>query len=447
MGEAAAKWLRVSTKGQDEASQDPDLIRWCEQYDYEVKAEYVIHGRSAYHGKHQKSLDEMFADMGRGLFTVLVVWKQDRIERRGMEAALNLVSRAKHAGGRIEFVTQPHLNKLNDMGGRISYAIMAEVANAESQTKSDRVKAKHRNLKDKGSYVGRPPWGYEIVKLDDGRKTLAPTEEGREWIPTIFRMSTEGQSRLDIARHLISAGLKTMNGNTAWSPQGISVLITNPAYMGTPRNSGTLEIEALVSPTEWQAANYSLENRSTWKGRSTAKYEKALLKPLCGKCMSPMYRVPLRVFYYRCHSKGTGKSCGAPMVPCRELDDMVMEMFSLDSSPHTEAVFIPGDDNANAIAKLNEQAAAAIRQANYIRATELMTEAQKLENAPKQQPRTEQQPTGKTKAEHFASLTLDEKRDYLTRYVIVAARPNGRLEWKIWSREYWKDAIPTAPSV
>ena len=105
MGETAAKWLRVSTKGQDEASQDPDLTRWCDDHGYEVTEEYVIHGRSAYHGKHQVTLDQMFDDMARGLFTVLVVWKQDRIERRGMEAALNLISRAKQAGGRIEFVT------------------------------------------------------------------------------------------------------------------------------------------------------------------------------------------------------------------------------------------------------------------------------------------------------------------------------------------------------
>ena len=155
MGETAATWQRVSTGGQDEASQFPDLVRWCESHDYTVTERYVIRAKSAYHGKHAAYLDQAFADMAAGKFTVLVVWKQERIERRGMEAALALISRAKQAGGRIEFATQPHLNKLNDMGGRISYAIMAEVASEESRTKSDRITAKHASLAVSGSLVGR----------------------------------------------------------------------------------------------------------------------------------------------------------------------------------------------------------------------------------------------------------------------------------------------------
>lgn len=422
MVETAAKWLRVSTKGQDEASQKPDLDKWCEQYGYEVKKEYVIHGRSAYHGKHQVTLDEMFADMARGLFTVLVVWKQDRIERRGMEAALNLISRAKQAGGRIEFVTQPHLNKLNDMGGRISYAIMAEVANAESETKSDRIRIKHEALRDKGSYIGRPSWGYEIVKLSDGRKTLVPTAEGRKWVPIIFRMMIEDVSRLDIAQRLTSAGLKTMNGSTVWSQQGVGVLISNPVYMGQPRNNPALEIEALVSPSEWQEANYSLRNRSTWKGRGTTKHPKALLKPLCARCNSPMYRIPIKVAYYRCHGNGTGKSCGAPMVPCHEIDAQVTEAMLSDQSLRVATEFVPGDDNADELARLNERIAVAARAKDYVKVAELSGEALRLDEQPSRAARIVPKVTSTTVADHFASLDDDGKRAFLAEYQIVAQR-------------------------
>jgi DNA invertase Pin-like site-specific DNA recombinase len=422
MVETAAQWLRVSTKGQDEASQKPDLDKWCEQYGYEMTKEYVIHGRSAYHGKHRVTLDQMFDDMARGLFTVLVVWKQDRIERRGMEAALNLISRAKEAGGRIEFVTEPHLNKLNDMGGRISYAIMAEIAHQESVTKSDRIKIKHTGLKDKGSYIGRPSWGYEIVKLDDGRKTLVPTAEGREWVPVIFRMMIEGHSRLDIAQRLTSAGLKTMNGNTAWSQQGVGVLISNPAYMGNPRNNPTLEIEALVSPSEWQEANYALRDRSTWKGRGTTKHPKALLKPLCPNCKSPMYRLPVRVVYYRCHGNGTGKSCGAPMIPCAELDNAVIEAMLSDHSLRVVTEFIPGDTSTDALAKLQEQIAAAARAKDFVKVAELTGEAMRLADEPSSPARTVPKVTSTTVADHFASLDLDGRRAFLAEYEIIAER-------------------------
>lgn len=430
MREAAAKWKRVSTKGQDEASQDPDLVKWCDDHDYDVKKEYVVHGLSAYHGKHQKTLDAMFTDMAYGLFTVLVVWKQDRIERRGMEAALNLVSRAKQAGGRIEFVTQPHLNKLNDMGGRISYAIMAEVANAESETKSDRIKAKHRNLKDKGSYVGKPPWGYEIVKVD-GIKTLEPTAEGREWIPAIYRMAINGESRINIVRTLKAANLKTKNGSTEWTQQSVSVIINNPAYMGMPRNNDTVDIEALVSPSEWQEATYALKGRSTWQGRGTTKHAKTLLTPLCGnpECMAkgdkpaPMYRVPLKVFYYRCNGHGDSKSCGAPMIPCKDLDSAITEAMLSDESLRVITEFVPGDVNADELARVQEKIAAAAREKDFLKVAELSGEAIKLTEQPTRPAGLQPKKTNTTVAAYFASLDTEGRRRMLAEeYEIIARR-------------------------
>jgi len=425
MGETAAKWLRVSRKVQDEASQDPDLTRWCEAHDYDVKREYIVHGLSAFKGKHQKTLDQMFKDMEAGVFTVLVVWKQDRIERRGMEAALSLVSRAKRAGGRIEFVTEPHLNKLNDMGGRISYAIMAEVANAESQTKSDRIKAKHVTLRGKGSWIGRVPFGYEI-EMQDGIKTLVPTELGKEWVPAIYRMAAEGKSRLAIVEALKAGGVQTMNKNAAWSQQGVSVLIKNPVYYGAPRNNPLADVEPLVTAFEWQAANYALESRSNWRGRGTTKHERALLKPLCGTCFdqrgerTPMYRVPLKVHYYRCQSKATANPCSAPMVRCDELDRIVTETALSDHSHRIVTEFVPGDSNADEVAKLQGQIEAAAKAKDFVKVAELSGEALKLSEQPSQPAHLRRKIAETTVGEWFATLDLDGRREFLTEYEIVA---------------------------
>lgn len=438
--ERAGIWQRVSTLAQDEASQLPDMLTWCDEHDYEVAEKYVIHGKSAWKGKHAEALDKAFADMAAGKITVLVAWKQDRMERRGMEAALSLVSRAKQAGGRIEFAKEPHLNKLNDMGGRISYAVMAEVAQAESETKSQRILAKHATLRESGSVIGRPPWGYKIVKRD-GRKILEPTDDGRKYVPQIFQKAIDGASLRAIAAWLDSEHVPTHDGK-AWNEAFLGTrLIKNPVYYGRRRNAGNLETEALIPATMWQEANEAVKSRIK-PGRSTVKQAKAFLAPVCGACYgkdregcpsgkSPMYRVytgagAARKPYYRCTGHGPQrKGCGAPMFPVEDLDSIVTEAMLAKMHPHYERKFIPGDDKSDEIAKLRERGAEAMRKGDYSAATEAMREAEALENAPRVAPHWETVETEQTEAEYFNALTPDERREYLARYEVTAELRDG----------------------
>ena len=52
-----------------------------------------------------------------------------------------------------------------------------------------------RTLRGKGCLTGRPPFGYMVVpspKHPD-HKTLAPTEEGRKYVPEIFSRAIAGE--------------------------------------------------------------------------------------------------------------------------------------------------------------------------------------------------------------------------------------------------------------
>src|ERR1700722_19535962 len=102
--EYSGRWLRVSTGAQDEASQLPDLVKWEQAHGYDVRAEYTVHGKSAYHGQQDAALDQVISDMQDGKISVLVVWASDRIERRGAYNAFDLARRVREAGGRIEYV-------------------------------------------------------------------------------------------------------------------------------------------------------------------------------------------------------------------------------------------------------------------------------------------------------------------------------------------------------
>src|ERR1700730_4008375 len=115
MRDKAGLWQRVSTGGQDEASQLPDLTRWCESHDYDIAKSYVLHGKSASKGQQDKHIDEAIRDMQDGTITVLVVWQSSRIERRGAYSVFDLSRRVREAGGRIEYVKDAYLNDVNDM--------------------------------------------------------------------------------------------------------------------------------------------------------------------------------------------------------------------------------------------------------------------------------------------------------------------------------------------
>ena len=82
VGESAARWLRVSTGAQDEANQEPEIDALVQGPGYVVRKTYTLRGKRASKGQQDKALDQMIEDMRRGLFTVLVVWASDRIERR-----------------------------------------------------------------------------------------------------------------------------------------------------------------------------------------------------------------------------------------------------------------------------------------------------------------------------------------------------------------------------
>jgi DNA invertase Pin-like site-specific DNA recombinase len=462
MAERARLWQRVSTGGQDEASQLPDLIRWCDthEYEYELEERYVIHGKSAYHKKQEAALNQAISDMANGQYTVLVVWAFDRIQRGSTLEAFMLAERARAAGGRIEYVNDTYLNETNAMSD-VMLALAATAARQESERKSSRVKSKHDVLRSAGSVIGRPPWGY-YIKCDvcnaparmpmcrPHKKVFSPTSDGRKYIPIIFDMVIQGKSLRVIAPWLDSEGVSTLSGQR-WHEQYIGYrIIKNPIYYGHRRGGGQLETEALIAYSVWQQANAALKSRIR-AGRSPTKGEKALLLPVCGNpdCdatgehPSPMYRYSTKGHeYYRCAGRGPQrKGCGHA-VRVDVADAQVIEAMEADyANPHPHRIFIPGDDRSDEIGKLRERGAEAMKRGDYAAATECMRQAEEQEAMPRIAPHWEDGFTCHvcgtvkdrhacimaghdivTEGEYFSTLDMDGRRDELAQNWIVSAR-------------------------
>lgn len=452
----AATWLRVSTKQQDEASQVPDITAWCEAHGYDVARQYIVHGKSAFHGKHQKTLDQMFADMRAGEFEVLVVWKQDRIERRGMTAALALISRAAEAGGHIEFAKEPHLNDLNSMGGRISYAVMAEVANAESQTKSDRILAKQSTLRAAGSFVGKVSYGYEIITVTDreGRvfKTLAPRDVEAQVVARIFRDVANGIPVSRVARILGEEGVRTRRG-LPLSEKVMHDIITNPVYRGLVQYRGHtyMSVIPLVTSASWKDANGAVKGRaqSIANGRHASRgrpegTQAALLRPVCGRCGAPMYFTgsardrEMGWTTYRCAGLGPNgtaalrKGCGNT-IKANILEREVTEEFLSNDDAEVVETFTPGTDYTEdkartelAIRDLDQDADDYDEKHAALRA-----ELKRLKGLKPEGPQIDTEATGRTEGEAFAEMNTEERRVEIARWTLTVYPEGASPRWRL----------------
>lgn len=446
----AGYWLRVSSRTQDELNQQPDIERWGKEHGYDHVATYQIHGASARKGnkKFDAAWQAVLDDFRSGKIDVLVVWYLSRLDRK--LNATRMIGDVVKLGGRVEFVKQPHLNDLSTMGGRISLKVEEEIAFAESEEKSARILAKQNTLRAKGSLAaGSAPFGYMIELQENGLKILKPTAIGREWVPLIFRECAAGKSAAYICKMLTDAGVKTSTGKTVWHESSLAhFILKNPTYMGMRPNSGAMEVEALVTAEEYQAAGEALKGRKR-NTRGASKHERVMLIPMCGAdgCaekrqgdktgFSPMYRIfsgpeGYKTAYYRCTGKGPQrKGCGAKLIKVTHLEETLDNAMSGDTRPYREPVFIPGDDNAERLAALNERIAIAARQGDYALIGELTAQAKVIESQPHRKSRTEMRDTGLTIAKKWESLkTRDERREFLVTaqvQVIAWTGDNGNL--------------------
>lgn len=157
--EPAGVWLRVSSGGQDEANQEPDVLAYCAAKGYTVARRYTVHAKSAYHGDQQPDLDQAVADMRSGKITVLVIWHSDRLERRKGKALLDTLEEFEKAGGRVESVREPMLGAL-DFGGQVLTFIQGLVNHEKSRHISEQTGLARTRIRSNMALDGRPPWGY-----------------------------------------------------------------------------------------------------------------------------------------------------------------------------------------------------------------------------------------------------------------------------------------------
>jgi DNA invertase Pin-like site-specific DNA recombinase len=358
----AGAWVRVSSGGQDEANQIPDIERHCAEQGHRITKWYTLNDKSASKGEQQAMLDQVVADMKLGIITTVVCWHSDRMERRGPEALFRLLRQVRDAGGRIESTKEP-LFGTTDLGGEAMTAFGAVIAHQYSVHLAQQVKAGHdRGRANHALTPGGIPWGY-VVTGAKYNKTIVPTDECRTYVPQIFQRCIDGDSCRTIALWLDAEGVKPTRGSQ-WSETSVWQLLKNMTYTGRRQDEGTLRpdgtptrknrhtltrCEAVISLDTWKRANEALAKRpGRGPGVNGVLRPKPLLVSLkCARCEdSPMYRIRSGGgMYYRCTGRRpTRQGCGN-MIPLEQLDTIVTTHFlTWHERPHKIRTWVEGEN-------------------------------------------------------------------------------------------------------
>src|ERR1700681_491160 len=217
----AAIYARISqdTEGkslgvQRQAKECRELAR---RRGWQVVDVYEDNDLSAYSGKVRPAYQRLLEDIRAGAVNAVVTWHPDRLHRSTREL-LDFIDVVHPMGCTVETVQAGDLNLFTASGEAVAVTLSAW-SRYESRQKSDRLKAKHRELaaagKDGG---GGRPFGYE-----DDRMTVRLDEAIliREAADRILA----GEGIRSICRDWTARGVKTVKGG-AWNPHVVRRMLT-----------------------------------------------------------------------------------------------------------------------------------------------------------------------------------------------------------------------------
>jgi DNA invertase Pin-like site-specific DNA recombinase len=203
MSQTIAIYLRVSTKSQDVASQEPELRRWAAQQEGEVRWY-----RDRFTGKtmERPAFTRLLRHVRAGEVQQVAVWRLDRLGRtaKGLTALFDELTELN-----VRLVSLRDGLDLSTAAGRLMANVLASVAAYETEVRAERILAGQAAARAKGKTWGGSEKGRRI-KVND------------EQIRLIHRMKAEGEKVAAIAR---ATGLSR--------PTIYDVLKTKPALQKT----------------------------------------------------------------------------------------------------------------------------------------------------------------------------------------------------------------------
>lgn len=186
------------------------------------------------------ALQEMLADVERGMVDVVVIYKLDRLTRTLLDF-VRLIDLFEQYG--VVFVSVTQNFDTAESTGRLVLNVLLTFAQFEREIASDRLRDKFAAMRQRGMFVGgHPPFGYELMN-----KKLVVHPAEAEVVCTLFKRYLELKSYQKLAKECAQMGVtrreRTSKRGHLVRSRGIhqaSILhmLGNPVYIGEVRHRG-----------------------------------------------------------------------------------------------------------------------------------------------------------------------------------------------------------------
>lgn len=229
---SAAGYVRVSTEEQATQgfgleAQRRAIEAFAESQGYELVAiasDPAVSG--ATRPAERPGFNELLDLAGAGRFSILLVWKFDRLARQIVYSVVAANDLSEQHGVVVRSVTEP-IDTSTPMG-RTIFAVLAGMAEQERQAITERTFAGRKVKAGQGGFAGgATPYGYRRDR--DGGLVIDEAEAAI--VRRVFALRQEGRPYAMIARQLNAEGLRTRAGK-AWRHGGIAYILDNPKYQG-----------------------------------------------------------------------------------------------------------------------------------------------------------------------------------------------------------------------
>ncbi|MFI9307641.1 recombinase family protein [Streptomyces triculaminicus] len=331
--------------------QETDCRAWADRNGLTVRKVHIDRGRSGYKTVERKGFDAALAAVTAGVVGTLIVWKLDRLSRKGIGQVGKVLDDIEKAEGRLVSVVDG-LDTSND-SARMVVAMLAELARSESKNLGTRVGHAKRYLRSKGQWIGgQPPYG---LLIDPKTKKLVHDPEHAVYARLIADEALAGTSLVKIARLLNEYEIPSPRGGQ-WNAASIMQLLRSPAFAGLmpetetvetddgerkytgrvfphrdPQTLDTVEIgEGIITVGEREQIIRTLESRTfVHAGKRRPKPEGTALLTGLVYCAVPgcgrrMHRVGGS---YQCMGRRAGNQCVGASALAEAVDQYVTEQF------------------------------------------------------------------------------------------------------------------------
>lgn len=374
-------------------------------------------------------------------YQVIIAAKQDRLSRADWRDEDDL-RRWAEDHGKILYVIDRNLRWPPREGPQYEDDVErwnrgAEDAYREWATTSRRYKRMQRGRIADNCLVGRATYGYERVPAEDGDgMTLVIYEPHARIVREAVDRYLAGESTAKIRDDFNARGIPSPM-EKSWHQVTLSNLLRNPALAGRrmdgwgkdERERKTiLRFPGIITWAEHEQLCARLDSRAYRKGISPGNVA-MLTSIISDKAGHPMYRINRPPLYYYCR-----KGC-VVSVPLEYADEQITQAVLSDYGDYDHMIrrTIPGKNYFEDMEQLRRDRAelddlAPDYDERHVEITAEIRRLSKLQPEPNAVARVK---SGKTVAEHWRSLTVAQRRDWLL-----------ENEWKVTA---YRDALGSPP--